>query len=108
MKMQRELAYLTIYPSDQVHQPGQYRQALVQSFPLRFDTQGVNPSSTVCPDTLTHHVFRPDQVSLEHKFIWNTRCCCLALLPEPEVLHLKRDIFIPGTPVDIIVEVMLA
>jgi hypothetical protein len=58
-------------------------------------------------ETLTHHIFRANEVGFEHKLFRNTCSCLFALLLEPQVLHLESDVCISSTLIYIVIKIML-
>src|SRR5258708_34338385 len=61
----------------------------------------------VLAQALTYHLFGADEVGLEDQFIGDTRHSGLALLFEPEVLHLKGHIGIAAALKHLVVKIML-
>jgi hypothetical protein len=70
--------------------------------------QRVHASVPLSTETLTHHIFRANKVGFEYQFIRDTRRSRFALLLEPQILHFKRYIHIYGTPVYIVIKIMLS
>src|SRR5712691_11637528 len=80
----------------------------IQSFAVRLDAQGCHPGSLIDAKTLAHHVFGADEVGFEHQFIGNEGGSRVALLIEPEILHLQRNVGIAHAPICVVVKVVLA